>query len=161
MAKNCDGEIPVPGVFTAEDDALLSSAVDALAATRSLVGQQNLKGMCDCIINVAKLGNKYIDVQAPWSLKKTDEVRMRTVLYVLAETLRITAVLLSPVMSKSCNNMLDQLGTKDPRQSAFFPSSFMQQVDLALQCIRRRDKDRVSLCTYATAVNLCVLHLHP
>ena len=125
MAKNCDGEIPVPGVFTAEDDALLSSAVDALAATRSLVGQQNLKGMCDCIINVAKLGNKYIDVQAPWSLKKTDEVRMRTVLYVLAETLRITAVLLSPVMSKSCNNMLDQLGTSDPHQSAFFPSSFM------------------------------------
>jgi methionyl-tRNA synthetase len=111
VAKNCDGEIPVPGVFTAEDEALLSSAVDALAGTRGLVGQQNLKGMCDCIINVAKLGNKYIDVQAPWSLKKTDEVRMRTVLYVLAETLRITAVLLSPVMSKSCNNMLDQLGT--------------------------------------------------
>lgn len=113
VAKNCDGEIPVPGVFTPEDEALLSSAVDALATTRSLVGQQNLKGMCDCIINVAKLGNKYIDVQAPWSLKKTDEARMRTVLYVLAETLRVTAVLLSPVMSKSCNNMLDQLGTRE------------------------------------------------
>jgi methionyl-tRNA synthetase len=66
--------------------------------------------MCEVIINVAKLGNKYIDVQAPWTLKKTDEARMRTVLYVLAETLRITAILLSPVMSKSCDNMLEQLG---------------------------------------------------
>ena len=66
--------------------------------------------MTEVIINIAKLGNKYIDVQAPWTLRKTDEARMRTVLYVLAETLRITAVLLSPVMADSCGNMLDQLG---------------------------------------------------
>jgi len=39
-------------------------------------------------------GNKYIDVQAPWTLKKTDEERMKTVLYVLAELLRRTAVML-------------------------------------------------------------------
>jgi methionyl-tRNA synthetase len=38
---------------------------------------------------------------------------MRTVLYVLAETIRIAAVLLSPVMSKSCKNMLDQLGMNE------------------------------------------------
>lgn len=88
----------------------MTAATDALGLARSNVDQQNLKGMCEVIINLAKLGNKYIDVQAPWTLKKTDEARMRTVLYVLAETLRITAILLSPVMSKSCSDMLDQLG---------------------------------------------------
>eukprot|EP00596_Hydrurales_sp_CCMP1899_P008373 CAMPEP_0119045200 /NCGR_PEP_ID=MMETSP1177-20130426/37943_1 /TAXON_ID=2985 /ORGANISM="Ochromonas sp, Strain CCMP1899" /LENGTH=635 /DNA_ID=CAMNT_0007016563 /DNA_START=88 /DNA_END=1995 /DNA_ORIENTATION=+ len=110
IGKNCDGVIPTPGIFTPEDTALMTAATDALGLARNNVDQQNLKGMCEVIINVAKLGNKYIDVQAPWTLKKTDEARMRTVLYVLAETLRITAILLSPVMSKSCDNMLEQLG---------------------------------------------------
>lgn len=68
--------------------------------------------MCESIVNVSKLGNKYIDTQAPWTLRKTDTVRMRTVLYVLVETLRMTAIMLSPVMPTSCGNMLDQLGMK-------------------------------------------------
>jgi methionyl-tRNA synthetase len=110
VAKHCDGEVPVPGEFTPDDTALLAAAVDALRESRDLVEQQNIKGMTAVVINVAKLGNKYIDTQAPWTLRKTDEARMRTVMYVLAEVIRVTAVLLSPVMSVSCNNMLDQIG---------------------------------------------------
>ena len=110
IAKNCEGEIPTPGIFTPDDTALLAAAVDALHQSRDLVEQQNIKGMTAVIINVAKLGNKYIDTQAPWTLRKTDEARMRTVMYVLSEIIRITAVLLSPVMSTSCNKMLDQIG---------------------------------------------------
>jgi methionyl-tRNA synthetase len=127
VAKNCESKIPAPGAFTAEDIALLAAAADGLHVARAHVEQQNLKGMTETIINIAKLGNKYIDVQAPWTLRKTDEARMRTVLYVLAETIRIAAVLLSPVMSKSCNNMLDQLGMRDrslalPSRPALFCS---------------------------------------
>ena len=113
IGKNCESKIPTPGDFTPEDIALLAAAKDSLFQARAHVNTQNLKGMCEVIINVAKLGNKYIDVQAPWTLRKTDEARMRTVLYVLAETLRITAVLLLPVMEQSCTNMLDQLGDLD------------------------------------------------
>ena len=110
IAKNCEGEIPTPGIFTPDDTALLAAAVDALHQSRELVEQQNIKGMTAVIINVAKLGNKYIDTQAPWTLRKTDEARMRTVMYVLSEIIRVTAVLLTPVMSTSCNKMLDQIG---------------------------------------------------
>lgn len=110
IGKNCDSKIPAPGDFTPEDLALLAAAKDSLSLARAHVRTQNLKDMCEVIINVAKLGNKYIDVQAPWTLRKTDEARMRTVLYVLAESLRITAILLTPVMEQSCVNMLDQLG---------------------------------------------------
>ena len=110
IGKNCDSKVPAPGDFTPEDLALLAAARESLDLARGHVHVQNLKGMTEVIINVAKLGNKYIDVQAPWSLKKTDEARMRTVLYVLTETLRVSAVLLSPVMAVSCKNMLDQMG---------------------------------------------------
>ena len=125
IGKNCESKIPTPGDLTPEDIALLAAAKDSLFQARAHVNTQNLKGMCEVIINVAKLGNKYIDVQAPWTLRKTDEARMRTVLYVLAETLRITAVLLLPVMEQSCTNMLDQLGDLNFKFSNCFIFSYL------------------------------------
>ena len=54
--------------------------------------------------------NRYIDAQAPWTLKKTDVGRMRTVLYVLMEVIRHVAILYQPLMPASLNTILDQLG---------------------------------------------------
>ena len=57
--------------------------------------------------------NKYIDVQAPWVLKKTDTERMNTVLYVLMEVMRHVAILYQPLMPTSSNVILDQLGVPE------------------------------------------------
>ena len=108
--KNCNGLIPSPTDLTKEDEELLNAANKALPLCREAMDVQNLKHFCQIIINLAKLGNKYIDVNAPWALKKTDEIRMKTVLYVLAELIRRTAILLSPVIPTSCETMLNQLG---------------------------------------------------
>ncbi len=45
-------------------------------------------GLTEAIVEVAKMGNRYIDQQAPWHLIKTDKARMNTVLYVLFELIR-------------------------------------------------------------------------
>jgi methionyl-tRNA synthetase len=58
---------------------------------------------------VVRAANGYVDHQAPWALRKTDLDRMRTVLYVLAETIRHLAVLIQPFMPSSADRMLDQL----------------------------------------------------
>lgn len=58
------------------------------------------------LVNAA---NAYIDVQAPWGLKKTDPARMETVLYVLAETIRCLAIAIQPVTPASAAKMLDQV----------------------------------------------------
>jgi methionyl-tRNA synthetase len=55
-------------------------------------------------------GNRYMDEQAPWGLKKTDPARMGTVLYVLAETIRHLALIVQPFMPGSAARLLDQLG---------------------------------------------------
>jgi len=113
VAKNCDGCIPGPGgPLNAEDEAMLAAANQALGIARKHVGTQNMKAMCESIIVVAKQGNKYIDVQAPWNLLKTDTARFHSVLYVLAETLRTIAVLLEPVTPASSSEMLNQLGVE-------------------------------------------------
>lgn len=109
--KSCDGVVPAPSTLTDADKALLQATSDALITAREQMAVQNLKGMCETVIGVAKLGNKYIDVQAPWTLKKNGETeRMNTVLYVLTETIRRIAVLLSPIVPSSSTNMLDQIG---------------------------------------------------
>jgi len=53
--------------------------------------------------------NRYVDEQAPWALRKTDQARMGTVLYVVAEVVRRIAILIQPFMPESAGKLLDQL----------------------------------------------------
>ena len=54
--------------------------------------------------------NAYFADQAPWVLRKTDEPRMRTVLYVTLQAVRRVALLAQPVMPGSASRLLDLLG---------------------------------------------------
>jgi methionyl-tRNA synthetase len=56
--------------------------------------------------------NKYIDETTPWVLARDEnnQARLYTVLYNLAETLRIISVLISPVLTKAPGKIQEQLG---------------------------------------------------
>ena len=56
--------------------------------------------------------NKYIDETTPWVLARDEKNkdRLYTVLYNLAETLRIVSVLVSPVLTKAPGKIQEQLG---------------------------------------------------
>jgi len=110
--KNCDGKVPAHGEFTTDDLDILRAATDAFDIARGHVERQEIHKLCECAIHVARLGNKYIDTHAPWTLKKTDVGRMCTVLYVLVEVIRKTAILLEPVMPTACARLLDLLGVE-------------------------------------------------
>jgi methionyl-tRNA synthetase len=60
--------------------------------------------------------NRYVDEQAPWTLRKTDPPRMATVLYVLAETIRHLAILVQPFVPQAAAKLLDQLGVPNDRR---------------------------------------------
>ncbi len=121
IAKNCDGVVPEPGAFTADDDKLLASAAGVLEKVRTEFDQQAFHRGLEAIWQVVGDANRYVDAQAPWALRKTDPPRMGTVLYVLAETIRHLALLIQPVMPESAANMLDQLGiSPDARSFAHY-----------------------------------------
>lgn len=109
IAKNCAGAVPDKGAFTDADHALLSKAYGLLDRVRSEMDVCAFHKALDAIWEVVGDGNRYVDEQAPWTLKKTDPVRMATVLYVLAETIRVLALLVQPFMPESMGKMLDQL----------------------------------------------------
>ena len=87
----------LPGEVEKQMDALQFS--QALTAIWKLVG--NL--------------NKYIDLTQPWVLGKSEEGKNRlgTVLYYLAECVRVVAVLVGPVMPSTPERIFAQLGVTD------------------------------------------------
>ena len=109
IAKNCDGQIPTPGAFDADDQALLGQAYGLLETVRALMDRQGFNHALEAIWVVIRAANGYVDRQAPWKLRKEDPARMATVLYVLAETIRHLALLAQPVMPDTMAKMLDQL----------------------------------------------------
>jgi methionyl-tRNA synthetase len=109
IAKNCEAKVPEPGALTEADRKLLASAHELLAKLRPLFLEQQFHRALEAIWQVVGDGDRYITEQEPWKLNKTDPARARTVLYVLAETVRHLAILVQPFMPQSIERMLDQL----------------------------------------------------
>ena len=110
IAKNLEGVLPPFGELTGDDHALLSAARALPAQLREIIDRQAFHEALETVWRVVRAANAYIDHQAPWALRKTDPVRMATVLRVLADTLRPVATVLLPFMPQSMERLLDQLG---------------------------------------------------
>ena len=108
--KNCDGRLPQPECLTDADEQLLKDAADMFDAVRGHLDRQSFHLALDRIWVLVGDANRYVDHQAPWALKKTDPVRMQTVLFVLAEVIRHLGIILQPFMPQSAGRILDQLG---------------------------------------------------
>jgi len=107
--KNCDAAVPAPGPLSDDDTALLNKADSAIQRIRGEIDEQALHKALSEIWDVVGDANRYVDAQAPWALRKQDPERMKTVLYVLADTVRQLGILVQPVMPDAGAAILDQL----------------------------------------------------
>jgi methionyl-tRNA synthetase len=70
-------------------------------------------GAIEKAISVATEANQFIEKTAPWRLAKQNEsAALNAVLYQLAESLRIIAILISPVSPHAAHGIFDQLNWK-------------------------------------------------
>ncbi|MBR6108441.1 MAG: methionine--tRNA ligase [Clostridia bacterium] len=114
--KYFEGSLPAPTASVPEEDAPVIEAASSL-------WQRMDKAMDDIhphaalaeIWKLISLCNKYIDVTAPWVLAKDPDKRERlgTVIYNLAEALRVIAVAVSPFLPNTSPKMFEQLGIED------------------------------------------------
>jgi methionyl-tRNA synthetase len=109
IAKNADAKVPRPGARSDADDKMLAAAAGLLPGVRAMLAEQSFHKALDLLWQVIGDANRYVDEQAPWTLRKTDPARMATVLYVLADVLRQLAILIQPFMPGSMAKLLDQL----------------------------------------------------
>lgn len=107
--KHCEGKVPSPASYTQADQELLALAQDVVNKMREQAEKQALHKFCEAMWDVIAAANRYVDTQEPWSLKKTDPLRMQTVLYVLMEVIRHLGVLSQPLVPLASAKILDQL----------------------------------------------------
>jgi methionyl-tRNA synthetase len=109
IQRNAEGRVPAPGPLAPDDVDLLEATRDLLPTLRPLMADLALHKALDAIWEVVGRANRYVDAQAPWVLRKTDPVRMATVLWTLAETIRGLALLTQPFVPGASAGILDQL----------------------------------------------------
>lgn len=112
VAKNCEGMIPERGEASVEDTQLLAQVAVLPQLMASQMERCALTDALEDVWKVIRACNAYIDHQAPWALRKTDTVRMASVLRVLLDALRGIATVLQPFMPQTMERMLDQLAVQ-------------------------------------------------
>lgn len=68
--KNADAVIPTPAEFTSEDKALMAMPKSVLGNLRNAIDHFHLHRYGEAIWQIIGEGNRYVDAQKPWSLKK-------------------------------------------------------------------------------------------
>ena len=115
--KNCEGKIPVPGAFSAADEAILAKTDALYSLVRAEMDRQSITKYLDAVWNVISDANQYFAAEEPWAKKKTDPKRMETILYVTAEIVRQFAILIQPVTPESAAKLLDFLAVPTGRRA--------------------------------------------
>ena len=111
--KYFGGIVPTPAVTDPLDDDLKATVKDAIAKSTELMNAYHVADSLEEIFAMLRRANKYIDETMPWALAKNEEdkPRLATVIYNLLEVIRTAAVLLTPYIPKTAENIFSQLGT--------------------------------------------------
>ena len=113
VKKYNDCVVPAPTDPDALDEDLKKTCVEAYAELCRCMDEYKIADGLECVFNMLRRANKYIDETTPWTLAKDEaqKERLNTVLYNLLETIRWGAVMLNPFITATSDEILAELGT--------------------------------------------------
>ena len=114
--KYFDGEIPTESIGETSVDSTYEATIrELLGKYHQTMDQIEISEALDCVMAIVSRTNKYIDETEPWVLAKDEErkAELASVMYHLADSLRVVSHLLRPVMPHATEQILKQLGLSD------------------------------------------------
>ena len=108
IKNNFDEKIPKSGLTESD----LSSNFQKIVLKEQLDNFEIDKVINDIMIFIRSI-NVFMEQNEPWKLVKSDKEQAGNILYHCAESLRLAAVMLSPVMPSKTKDILDILGTNE------------------------------------------------
>ena len=128
--KNLDGVIPAPG--EAPDDRQLLEFVQAVT-TVEMVEHFCRLGFSfgiEAWMRAVFACNSYVDIQAPWALRKTDPARMGAVLGTLVVAVRQLAEAIAPIIPASAKRLLDLIAAAEGGAPISQPTPLFPRLEL-------------------------------
>ena len=103
--KYYNGEIPQPAEFKSIDEETLAAVKAYPAVIASSIERYRFREGSQELMNLARLGNKYLADEEPWKTIKTDEERTKTVMFVALQIASALAVLSEPFLPFTSNKL--------------------------------------------------------
>jgi methionyl-tRNA synthetase len=105
--KYYDGIVPTPNEFSEVDKQTLAELKAYPAVISSSIERYRFREALGELMNVARLGNKYLADEEPWKMIKENPARVQTQMYVALQIASALAILSEPFLpftsSKLCN----------------------------------------------------------
>ncbi len=115
MVKKYFGEEPIESQAATEfDEHLKNLALETFKNYKELMDQYKVSDAIEAVLKLLRASNKYIDETAPWVLARDENKSdvLKTVLYNLLEAIRISAILLEPIMPSTSKKIFEGIHTE-------------------------------------------------
>ena len=96
--KYYDGIVPAPNEFSDVDNQTLAELKAYPAVISSSIERYRFREAQGEMMNVARLGNKYLADEEPWKMVKTDPERVKTQMYVALQIASVLTTLCEPFL---------------------------------------------------------------
>ena len=96
--KYYNGIVPAPNEFSDVDNQTLAELKAYPAVISSSIERYRFREAQGEMMNVARLGNKYLADEEPWKMVKTDPERVKTQMYVALKIASVLATLCEPFL---------------------------------------------------------------
>ena len=107
--KYYDGITPSEGMLSQIDIKTLETVRAYPAVIESSIERYRFREAQQELMNVARLGNKYLADQEPWKTIKTDEQRTKTVMFVALQIASALAILSEPFLPHTSRKLKEML----------------------------------------------------
>lgn len=131
MGKKYFGGVISSGKPTEFDQALVTTLEQTVVEYKELMDHYRVADAIESVMKLLRASNKYIDDTAPWVLAKSEEnyEKLQGVLYHLFEAIRISTILLEPIMPSTSKSVYHQIHTE---YSTFSDLDFGKQKSYSL-----------------------------
>lgn len=108
--KYYGGKVPALGAITPEDEAILAEIKEFPQRISKLIYAYKLRDAQAEVMNLARLGNKYLADTEPWKLVKTDEKRVETIMHIALQITANLSLILEPFLPTTAARLRNCLG---------------------------------------------------
>ncbi len=110
--KYFDGKVPARGPVTDFDNEILSQVAASKKALEDYIEGYRFRDALKEMMNIARLGNKYLADTEPWKVYKEDPARVATILNIALQITASLSIAMEPFIPFSAAKLAVMLGTQ-------------------------------------------------